>query len=201
MNLYPLGKTVSYWLVRVLFRMRYEGLENIPKGRGFILASNHRSNFDPLFIAHKIPQQIHYMAKAELFKNPLLGWAMRRIGSFPVQRGKGDTSALERAGQIMEQGGILGMFPEGHRSKDGAVQRPRSGIAIIAGQTGAAVLPCAVIYGKRLGFRTVVTVRYGELICSEQLAADASPPSSIRSCTKQIMGDIVALLPPAGGAE
>ena len=201
MNLYPLAKTVSYWLVRVLFRMRYEGLENIPKDRGFILASNHRSNFDPLFIAHKIPQQLHYMAKAELFKNPLLGWAMRRVNAFPVQRGKGDTFALEMAGQIIEKGSILGMFPEGHRSKDGTVQRPHSGIAIIAGQTGAAVLPCAVIYGKKLGFRTVVTVRYGELISREQLAADASSPSSIRNCTKRIMGDIVALLLPAGGAE
>lgn len=198
MNLYPFGKAVTYWLVRILFRMRYEGLENIPADRGYILACNHRSNFDPIFIAHKVPQQLFYMAKAELFRFPPFGWILRSVGAFPVARGKGDTGALDGAEEIIRGGGVLGVFPEGHRSKDGIPLRPRSGVALIAAKTGAAVLPCAVCFGRRLRLRTTVTIRYGRLIPAEDLAVDAGSPASIRARAKVVMDRILALL---GGRE
>lgn len=198
MNLYPFGKAVTYALVRLLFRMRYEGIENIPQDRGFILASNHRTNFDPLFIAHKVPKQLFYMAKVELFRNGLIGWLLRSLGAFPVERGKGDTRPMERAKSLLDSGGVLGMFPEGHRSKDGTPLRPRSGVALIAGQTGADVLPCAVVYGKKLGFRTVVTVRYGKVMAAGELGIDPASPSTVRSGARVIMDAIVALLEKGG---
>lgn len=192
--LFPFGSMVTYWLVLLLFRLRYEGLENIPPDRGFILASNHRSNFDPMFIAHKLPMAVHYMAKAELFRNPILGWILRNVGAFPVARGTGDTSALESARDVIRSGQVLGMFPEGHRSKDGKPLRARSGVALIAAQTGADVLPCAVVHDGRLRFRTQVTVRYGKMIPWAELEADAASPASLRNASKRIMGDIVTLL-------
>lgn len=192
--LYPFGKLVTHWLVMLLYRMRYEGLENIPKTSGFILACNHRTNFDPLFIAHKVKQPLHYMAKAELFRGRFMNWLFHSINAFPVDRGKGDTAIFDTAGAIIKCGEVVGMFPEGHRSKDGTPLRPRSGVALIAAQTGADVLPAAVCYGAKLGFRTVVTVRYGALISSEQLGARADSPATVRSATKRIMGEIIALL-------
>ena len=199
MNLYPLGKFLTYILVRVLFRMRYEGLENIPQ-QGFILAGNHRSNFDPLFIAHKIPCPLCFFAKAELFRNRFIAAILRSVGAFPVERGKGDTTAIDTAAAMIRSGKALTIFPEGTRSRDGKPQRARSGISLIAAKTGADILPCAVYYGERLHFRTTVTVRYGKLIPNEELELSLTSPSTLRGGAKRVMGDIVALLD-AGAAE
>lgn len=192
--LYSFGKVVTYWFVRLFFRMRYEGLENIPAETGFILASNHRSNFDPLFIAHKVKKPVHYMAKVELFRTFFVSFLVRNLKAFPVERGKGDGAVINTAGDIIRDGGIVGMFPEGHRSKDGKPLRARSGVAVIAAQAGADVLPCAVCFGRKLRLRTTVTVRYGKLITAEQLGAREDSPATIRAATKRIMGDIIALL-------
>lgn len=196
--LYPLGKLLTYWFVHIMYRMRYEGLENIPPETGFILACNHRSFIDPLAIAHKVPKPVRYMAKAELFRIPVLGFLIRHLYAFPVARGTGDTSAIDTATRIIREGGVLGVFPEGTRSKDGKALRARSGVALIAAQTGADVLPCAVCFGERLGFRTPVTVRYGQLISSEELGVNAESRSTIKAASKLIMNRILALLDEEG---
>lgn len=198
MNLYRLGRAVTHLYVLILFKMRYEGLENIPKKQGFILASNHITAYDPLFVAHKIPQQLHFMAKTELFRNPVIGWILRRVNAFPVDRGKGDGKAIDEAKIRIDSGGVLGIFVEGTRSRDGKPQRARSGVALIAGSTGADILPCAVVYSKKLKFRSVVTVRYGTLIKSDSLGIDLESPSTLRLAAKSVMDEIVGLL---GGEE
>jgi len=173
--------------------MRYEGLENIPENQGFIMASNHISVFDPLFIAVKLKQQIHFMAKIELFRNPFFGWVLKNVNAFPVDRGKGDGAAIREAGNRINGGGVLGMFIEGTRSGDGMPKRARSGAALIAGETGADVLPCAVIYHKKLKFRSSVTVCFGKLIKNAQLKIDLQTPSTLRLASKSIMEDIRGL--------
>lgn len=194
MNLYPFGKAITYIFVWILFRVRYEGIENIPPDQGFILASNHISSFDPIFIAHKIPQQLNFMAKIELFKNRLFKWVLLHVNAFPVDRGKGDNSAIEEAGRRINNGGAIVIFVEGHRSRDGKPQRPRLGISMIAGQTGADILPCAVVCDVKLRFRSTVTVRYGKLIKNEQLNIDLEAPRTLRLAAKSVMSDIVELL-------
>jgi len=193
MSFYLFAKTLCHLFIGVFYRMRYEGLDNIPKDQGFILASNHITALDPLFIAVRLKQQIHFMAKAELFKNAVTGWVLTHLNAFPVNRGKGDGTAIKEAGNRINSGGVLGMFIEGHRSGDGTPQRARSGVALIAGQTGADVLPCAVIYHKRLRFRSPVTVCYGKLIKNEQLGIDLQAPSTLRLASKSIMEDIKGL--------
>ena len=194
MNLYPFGKAVTYLLVRIIFRIKYEGLENIPQGGGYILACNHPSYFDPPTIAHKVPAQVRYLAKEELLRVPILGFFIRRLGIIPVRRGEGDRSTISTAIEVVNSGGVLGVFPEGTRNKGGPTLRPRSGVAIIAGQTGADILPMAITYhkGVRLGGR--VTVRYGELIPNEQLGVDTASPASMRRASKFIMDKIIALI-------
>lgn len=200
--LYTFGRTVTYWLVRLLFRVRYVGLENIPKTKGFLLACNHRSNFDPLFIAHKLGHPVHYMAKIELFRVPVLGFLLPHLKAFPVSRGTGDTGAMDSAREIIRTGEVLGIFPEGHRSKDGKPQRARSGVAMIAGQTGAGVLPCAVCFGEKLRLRSLVTIRYGKLIPPEQLKVQLESPSTVRAAAKLVMDEIERLLAaPEGGLQ
>jgi len=201
MNLYPLGKASTGLLVRVAFRIKFEGTENIPPGGGYILACNHRSNFDPVIIAQKVPVQVYYLAKVELLKNPVAGFIISRLGIIPVKRGEGDNSAIEKAVEIVRGGGVLGVFPEGSRSKDGVPLRPRSGAAVIASQTGADVLPMAVTYAKGVRFGGTVTVRYGQMIPNSDLGVAPGSPTSLRKASKFVMDKIVALMDPAPSDE
>jgi 1-acyl-sn-glycerol-3-phosphate acyltransferase len=173
--------------------MRYEGLENIPRSSGYILACNHITAFDPLFIAAKVPGQLHFLAKTELFKNKLIGWVLRHVNAIEIRRGAGDEEPLEEAKRRIERGGVFAIFIEGTRSKDGKPKRARSGVALMSGRTGADILPCAVCYDKKLGFRSPVTVRYGPLIKAESLAIDTSSPATMRLAAKTVMADIVSL--------
>ena len=190
-----------WWLcmiwIRVMYHVEIIGRENVPRDRGYILAANHRTNMDPIFVAAGVRAPIRYMAKVELFqKGKLFSWLLHRLGAFPVERGKGDTGAVEWAEQVVRSGAVLGMFPEGTRSKDGTPGKPKSGVAMIASQTNASVLPCAVCYGKELRFRTRLTIRYGPLIPYERLGfspANAAP-REIKAASRLIMDEIVRLL-------
>lgn len=185
---YKLIRFLANVYIHIAFRMRFEGLENVPAEGGYILASNHRSYFDPPFLVVKIKAHFRFMAKEELFKGKVFGAIIRALGAFPVARGKGDTGAIDTAKQIVrDKKEVLLIFPEGTRSKDGVPLRARSGIALIAGQTGASVLPCSVDYGAKLSFRTPVTVKFHPVITAEELAVDTSSPSSLRAASKKVM--------------
>ena len=146
MWLYYFAKAICMIAFNIWYKLDYHGLENIPSGGGYILMSNHRSMIDPIILAEKAHGQVRYMGKMELFRNPILGWALRTIGTFPVDRGAGDTSAIDNSRKVIEEGDILGIFPEGHRSKTGEPLRPKSGVALVARLTEAPVLPCSVYW-------------------------------------------------------
>lgn len=192
--IYRLGWLACMIYVHIRYRVTVEGKENIPK-TGFILASNHISDSDPALVATNFYQQIYFMAKIELFQKPFFGWLLRHLGAFPVERGKGDTGAIDWARNVVNKGGVLGMFIEGHRSDDGKPQRPKSGTAMIAGQTKADVLPCAVCAQGKLKFGSKVTVRYGKLIHNSELfSGDGVTPREMKTASHYIMGKIVELL-------
>ncbi len=194
---YKIARLLCVWLVHLLFRMEIYGKENIPAGGGYILASNHRSNFDPIFVATGIKSQIFFMAKEELFeKSAFLKRLFLALGAFPVARGRGDTGALEWAGDVVRSGGVLGMFLEGTRSKTGELGRPKSGTAMLAYQTKADVLPCAIYFENPMHFRSRVVVRYGKLIRNGELGfhGETLSPHEMKAASHQIMGEIAALL-------
>ena len=174
--------------------MRYEGLENIPKDGGYILCSNHRSMHDPVFLIHKEPHRVHFMAKEELFRNKLFGALIRDLGAFPVARGKGDTSAIDKSVELLREGGVLIIFPEGTRSKDGVPLRARSGVAVIAKFSGADVLCCSIDYGRKLSFRTTVTLRYHPVLTAEMLGLKINNDdiAAIKSAGKIVMETITS---------
>ena len=194
MWLYYLAKTVCMIAFSLFFRLEYRGIENIPASGPYILISNHRSNLDPILLAHKARGQVRYMGKVELFKNPIVGWALRTIGTFPVDRGNGDSSAIDNARRVIEEGDILGIFPEGHRSKDGQPLRPKSGTALIAKLTGSNVLPCSVYWEGKLHFRRKVVIRYGQLLPFAQLGLEGDSPRDLRNSTKQMFDQVLALI-------
>ena len=119
-KLYNFVKTVFKPLIKLVYHVEYKGLENIPpKGTRYIVAINHTFALDPVLVA--APKQVptlHFMGKAELFKNPLSAWFLTHMQSFPVRRGKGDTSAIEYGEKIIEEGHVMAICPEGRRVKD-----------------------------------------------------------------------------------
>lgn len=191
---YSFCKWLANMAAKIFFSVRYEGMENIPDGEGFILACNHQSYWDPVVIAWKIKAPLTFMAKSELFRNPIFGWIISHLGAFPIERGSGDGGAIDRAVGLMSQGKALVIFPEGTRSKNGKPGRARSGLAVVAAQTKANVLPCGVAFAGPLRFRQRITVRYGKLIPFQDLALENASPGEIKRASQMVMGKIIELV-------
>lgn len=179
----------------VLFDVTYEGRENIPKSGGALVVCNHRFLKDPLLLAHGFSRrQLHFMAKAEWFQNKPFGMLLRWLGAFPVNRGEGDLSALDHAAELVKGGQLAAIFPEGTRNRTGGPMRPKSGAAFIARQTGADVIPCALVFGEKRGFREKITVRIGSVIPHQELGFEEGERVSLRRASKLIMGRVNDLL-------
>src|ERR1700729_1110251 len=127
-------------------QMRGIGREHMRAAGPVILASNHRSFFDPFVIGTMTRRPVYYVAKKELFTyNRVLSWLLNALGAFPVDRGAGDQDTIETAKIILERGEIVLMFPEGTRTRPGALGKPRRGVGRLALETGAPVVPIAII--------------------------------------------------------
>ena len=163
--LYRIIGTLSIPVVKGLYRLRVRGLENVPEG-GFVLAANHTSNFDPwpLGIPFLPDRQLRFMAKAELF-NPVLAPFLRAGGAFKVRRGEGDIEAMRTAVELVREGEIVVMFPEGTRQTKGLVKRhtarPHTGAARIALTANAPLVPVAIGGTDRLLRLGPLRVAYG----------------------------------------
>lgn len=147
-------KKIFYGVVRSLFNglffgiygLHVEGRENIPKEGAVIVAPNHKSNFDPPIVGVAFKERIiHYMAKEELFKNPVFGYLLCQFGTFPVKRGAIDRTAIRRALRELKEGNALGIFPEGTRIQREGLGSFHSGMASLAFMSGVSVLPVAVV--------------------------------------------------------
>jgi glycerol-3-phosphate dehydrogenase (NAD(P)+) len=143
-----------YWIVRgflqpffrVWFRLERIGREHIPAEGPVILASNHRSFLDPFVIAVMTRRPIYFVAKKELFAfHPVVSWLLNALGAFPIDRGASDQEAMGTARAILERGEAVLMFPEGTRIRPGSLGRPKRGVGRLALETGAPVVPVAVI--------------------------------------------------------
>ena len=193
---YKIIKNIFGPIIKVIFKVNFKGVENIPEKGGYILAVNHTSGLDPIIVAlPKKLQPLHFMSKAELFKNPVLAWIMVHLYAFPVNRGKGDTSAIDYGCKVLEEGHVMAICPEGKRykDKDGVPQRAKAGIALIANATGADVLPVAIHCKGAIKPFKRVTVSYGEIIKNEELKVQEGTHTEIRNAANYVMDKIVEL--------
>jgi glycerol-3-phosphate dehydrogenase (NAD(P)+) len=140
------------WVIKpailVYFRLRRLGTEHIPEG-GVILASNHRSFLDPFAIGCCLGRPIYFVAKEELFKNPLLGWILNCLGAFPIVRGASDQESVDSSLALLERGQAVVIFPEGTRIRTGSLGSPKRGVGRLALQSGKPVVPIAVTNSER----------------------------------------------------
>jgi 1-acyl-sn-glycerol-3-phosphate acyltransferase len=133
--------------LRAAYKIDVEGVDNLPDGEGVILAANHRSFMDSIFLALASPEPVAFVAKAEYFDNKLTRWMFTSTGQIPLRRGsaKGARQALAEASDVLNDGGTLGIYPEGTRSRDGRLHRGKLGPARLAAATGAAIVPVGLV--------------------------------------------------------
>lgn len=197
---YGFVKKVFGPLFRMIYKLEFKGLENVPPEDGgrYIVAINHTSAFDPVFVS--MPKEVpplHFMAKVELFKNPVVGWVIKHLYGFPVKRGKGDTSAIEYGEKIIEEGHVMAICPEGKRIKDknGVPQKAKSGVAVIAKATNASVLPVAIYCDGPIKAGKKVVISYGKLLSLSDMGLDKEEIGShdIRFAANTVMDKIIEL--------
>jgi 1-acyl-sn-glycerol-3-phosphate acyltransferase len=141
-------RKAAVWLagmvLRLLMKLEVEGLENVPAEGAMILASNHLSNFDVFPMQLATPRPIFFMGKAELFRFAPMGAVLRDFGAFPVYRGEKDAWALRHARKVLEHDQVLGMFPEGRRSRGKGLGIAKTGAATLALEADCPILPMVV---------------------------------------------------------
>ncbi|AOV08080.1 lysophospholipid acyltransferase family protein [Sporosarcina ureilytica] len=145
MNLYPLGKALCSAIFYPFYRIKVIGKENFPKDGGVLLCTNHIDNLDPPVVGITCPRAVHFMAKEELFELPILKSVLPNVKAFPVKRGMSDRQAMRTALTLLKDGKVVGLFPEGTRSKDGQLQKGLAGAGFFALRGNAVVMPCAII--------------------------------------------------------
>jgi 1-acyl-sn-glycerol-3-phosphate acyltransferase len=194
-------------LFRCFTRIQVEGLEHVPADGPLIISANHISNADPPFMAvwltPALGRPIHWMAKAEALEWPLAGWFMRQNGAFGIRRGAADTEAFRLAKSVLDDGRVLGAFPEGTRSPTGSLQQAKDGVTLLALRTGAPILPIGIAgtdrfwpRGRmvwRVGGR--ITMRVGEPFVLERGVGPDGRKESLDDVTTRLMLRIAALLP------
>ena len=194
-------------LLRIFFRLfnRWEvtGREHVPSTGGVLLIANHTSYSDPPIVGTACPRPVHFMAKAELFKMPLLGAFIRRTHAFPVRRGAADRTALRRAVRLLREGRVLLVFPEGTRSPDGRLQELEQGAAFIALSGKAAVVPVGLVGADRLLPKgspilrpAKLHVRFGPPVDLSDLRGQRFTREILAQACRQMAAGMRALLPP-----
>lgn len=184
------------WLCKIalitLRRWDVRGVENLPAEGPVIVTANHVSYWDPVVVGCALSRQVFFMAKAELFRFPVFAAVLRWLGAFPVHRHRLDRQALRRAQQELEKGHVLGVFPEGTRSKTDAFLKPHLGTALLAVKYGVPVLPVA-LQGTR-GICGKVRVRIGEPLRFAGEGGEKPSKERLEGVAQEIMERIGALL-------
>lgn len=185
--------------VKVYFRLHSHGMENEPtEAEGpYIIASNHISNADPVFLCLSIKhQQPNFMAKKELFKVPIVNMVVAALGAYPVDRGGADVKAIKKTIKMLEEGKCIGIFPQGHRQKgiDPRETEVKNGIGMIAAKAEANILPCYIkMKNRRWVLFRRVDVYVGKPIPFKDLNYDPEAPGEYARISKQIFDTICTL--------
>ena len=197
---YRLMKIILTPILRVLYRVRVEGIEHVPAEGAVIMASNHVSFCDSIFLPLVLKRRITFVAKAEYFEDPKTAWFFRAVGQIPIDRGGGSASqrALDAARRVLDEGGVFGIYPEGTRSPDGRLYKGKTGIARLSLQTGAPVLAVAMIGTREAqpigqvkpNFFMPITIKFSAPMRFDRYADRRDDPLVLRQITDEIMFEL-----------
>ncbi len=196
---YLAGTIYGMW-----FRGEVVGTENFPAEGPFLIASNHASHLDPPLVGGQIAKQMRFFARKSLWDNRVMSWWLDRVETIPVERDSGDIGAIKRVLQALKEDRAVVLFPEGTRSPDGHLQKPKAGVGLMACKTGVPVVPCRVYgsfaaFGKgRLipKFGTPVTIVFGRPIPAADYDDPAAGKARYELAAQRIMDRIAALPEP-----
>ena len=199
---------MAYWIVkviltpilRVVYRIRVEGRDHLPTHGPVILASNHRSFLDSIFIPLIVRRRVTFVAKAEYFDDPKTAWFFRAVGQIPIRREGGSASegALAAATDVLESGGVFGIYPEGTRTRDGLLHKGKTGVARLALATGAPIVPvgligtdeCQPTNAKLPRLFRKVTIRFGPPLSMGHYQDRSDDRLVLRQITDELMFEI-----------
>lgn len=189
-RVYRVLKVLARIVLAVLRRWEVRGRDNLPASGGIVLVANHVSNWDPVVIICAFERKVHFMAKSVLFKIPVISYAVRSSGAFAVHREKSNRQAIRTAVKLLEEGEVVGVFPEGTRSHTGEMLKPHLGAAMLAFKAGVPMLPIAVsgtrgVFGK-------VKVRIGKPVACH--VAGKAGKGDLEKASDRIMEKIASLL-------
>jgi len=197
--LYSFLKPIAVALMRLLFRVEGRGTEHVPAQGPVLIVANHSSVLDPPLVGGMCPRQLTFLAKAELFRIPGFGGLIRRLGARPLRREGADPSALRTARRVLAEGKALLVFPEGTRGEEGRLREAKPGAALLAVQSGAAVVPVYVSgsgrawpRGRRLPRPAKVVVTFGAPLRFQQ-ATGADRKAQYETASRQMMAAIAEL--------
>lgn len=196
--LYVIGRALFRTLFRVVYRYRVEGLERVPQEGGVLLVANHASLLDPPLVGSAMRRPVNFMAKAELFKIPLLGWILPKVKAFPVQRGGADRAAVRESIERLQKGEVVCLFPEGTRTKTGQMLPLQRGAGLIAMRADVPIVPVGLIgtfkpWKGRL-FPKRMIVRFGTPLDVSSLAGEDRGRDAIERLNAMMHAGIEALL-------
>ncbi len=192
MPLYVFARALAKGIVIPFFPYTVKGRDAFPEKGRVVVCCNHLSNSDPIRLACSQRRQIFYMAKAELYKFKPFGFILKKLGAFPVQRGKGDVEAIDTASQLLHKECAVGVFIEGTRSKDGELGKPKAGAVMLAYNNHAPVLPVCItpVGGKKTKLFHRAIVSFGELIPFEDLGIQEGNCVEFRNASRLVMEKI-----------
>lgn len=178
-------------IIHLLFPCRTVGLEDLPEG-GALLCANHISGWDPILIALSLPKdaRLTVMAKDQLFRIPLLGFFLRKLGIFPVKRGGNDLTAMKTAMKVLSGGNRLLVFPEGTRVEERGEVEAKGGVTMMATRTGVPMVP--IYCGGKHKFLRKTTIVFGKPYMPV-IAGRKPTPDENRAIAKEILDRIYAL--------
>lgn len=189
---YYIEKFLICSTVRTLFRLRVTGQENVPAQGPVVLVSNHFHAWDPPVMGCSVQRVVHFMAKEELINTPVLGRILRAGHVFPVKRGAADRAAMRHALEVLADGNVVGLFPEGTRQKTGQLGKAQPGTAWIAVKAKAPVVPMAIISDYKWG--GPVSVRIGKPIDLAQSLPEKPSADDLAAAGDRIMAEIARLM-------
>lgn len=194
---YQLGRYLTNLILRVLWGFKVEGSENLPQQGGAIIASNHRSYVDPPAVSVAVQRELYFLAKRELFRNKVFGWLISGLNAVPISRDKIDRKGLKEAIEILNQGNLLLVFPEGTRSRKDDFLEPKLGVGKLALEAEVPIVPALVSNTRHL-LRNFfasrkVTVSFGETLDLDYLKSFPKNKQGYQRIADEVMSRIKKL--------